>query len=570
MCSKTFPFLLLMLLANVSYSQPNRFENLLEDAKARIRLGDFKGAIQSYDEILAMDSTNAEVLLLKGKAQNYAGKSQEALKTINRAIKIPVPADLLSFRAEIYLNLQNYQEAIDDLNIAIKTNPSSENYRLKGMAYMHQKKYSIAYKLLDSALTKNIKNYACYSSLITFAAKTNNEKLLQNTLSIAEINMPQNMANFMFSASSFYKQNGNLAKAIEYAEKSSKLNRYQLLANLEQERGRSDKYLENYLKHNAENEMKDNSATLNNIAYGYRLNGRHQKALEYYEKALQAYKHNVFCEVGKSLIFNYRNDTASCFKELDHAISAHSKYAIAPLLRAYLNTHWGLYEKAEQDLALAAKVDSIPLSQRRGESSQAQYLFHHRANLNIKQAKYNQALINLDKAISFEKHRFGELYNAKAYVFAKLAKLDSAEIYHKLSLEKNHTPYYPFYNVKKAIDQKFKNKEEFLAVQFAAPSTDVNYLFESTYHIENNLSPFIKVRIIGPQVFKREYLKILNDGKNLNKDLITEEKVEKASFLIENQPVTEYSFKLKPSSKTIHLKFAYQDEEGQTLIIKPE
>jgi tetratricopeptide (TPR) repeat protein len=303
---KTFSFLLFILLAKVSYSQTNQFDNLLEDARSRIRLGDFKGAIQSYNEILAMDSLNTEVLLLKSKAQRYNGKLQEALETINKAIKIKATADLFSHRAELYVYLKKYEEAINDLNIAKRTDPNSENYRLKGLAYMYQNQPGLAYKLLDSALVKNIKNPACYTSLMELAVKTNNESLLKNTLAIAEINVPRYMINFHHSASRFYEQHENLEKAIEYAEKTSQGNRYLLLANLELKRGQYDKYLEYYIRHAAENEKRDNSATLNNIGMAYRLNGRHQKALEYYEKALISNKHNVFCEVGKSLIFIIR------------------------------------------------------------------------------------------------------------------------------------------------------------------------------------------------------------------------------------------------------------------------
>jgi len=59
-----------------------------------------------------------------------AGKFDEALKTINKAIEIDPRDDLLSKRADIYVSTDRYKEAVEDLKAALKVSERNDRKAL--------------------------------------------------------------------------------------------------------------------------------------------------------------------------------------------------------------------------------------------------------------------------------------------------------------------------------------------------------------------------------------------------------------------------------------------------------
>ena len=114
----------LMAALLLGLSLPAQADNI-QDANKLLKQGEFVRAMQKVDDHLATDPKNPQARFLRGLIFNAQGKSDEALATF-RALtedypELPEPYNNL---AVIHASKGNYDEAINALKLAIRTNPN--------------------------------------------------------------------------------------------------------------------------------------------------------------------------------------------------------------------------------------------------------------------------------------------------------------------------------------------------------------------------------------------------------------------------------------------------------------
>lgn len=129
------------------------------------RLGDYEKVIEQYDKALAKNPANPQSLMLKGVYTSELGGDYEAIEIYTKAIEIDPRRALIYYnRAESYMKLEEYQEALSDYNSALKIlcGDESDFIRLEGGVhndffsvtdldpYLIYADRAIAYYFLDS------------------------------------------------------------------------------------------------------------------------------------------------------------------------------------------------------------------------------------------------------------------------------------------------------------------------------------------------------------------------------------------------------------------------------------
>jgi len=94
-----------------------------EEATEVFKSGDYKKAIEKFNECLELDTLNAHfnsaILLNIAICEDKLGNKQDALRALNKAIKYnPKYAKALVKRGDMYVALEDYNEAIRDYSEA--------------------------------------------------------------------------------------------------------------------------------------------------------------------------------------------------------------------------------------------------------------------------------------------------------------------------------------------------------------------------------------------------------------------------------------------------------------------
>jgi tetratricopeptide (TPR) repeat protein len=114
----------------------------LERAQQRYEGGYYKGALEDYNQALALDPQNIEVLFARGltkeKLKDYEGAFSDYTKAIDR--KENYTKAWLS-RGNVLLKLERYADAIDDYTVALIYQPDYPHaYHNRGVARLKLKK----------------------------------------------------------------------------------------------------------------------------------------------------------------------------------------------------------------------------------------------------------------------------------------------------------------------------------------------------------------------------------------------------------------------------------------------
>jgi DnaJ family protein C protein 7 len=111
-------------------------QQMKEDAAAIFKDGDFKKALVAHQECLDVDPLNANfnatILLNISICHDKLGNKQEALYTLNKAIKYnPRYAKALVKRGDMHLALEEYNEAVRDYSEASEIDSTGNNVQAK-------------------------------------------------------------------------------------------------------------------------------------------------------------------------------------------------------------------------------------------------------------------------------------------------------------------------------------------------------------------------------------------------------------------------------------------------------
>ena len=115
-------------------------------AMAKGQLKDYYGSISDYDKVIELNSNypmqyNKIAMAYNNKAYTYVQlrEYKKALPFVEKAIELDKSDwHFWDTRGEIYLNLDRLDDAISDLNKAIKIEKHYNSYYLRGLAYIKQ------------------------------------------------------------------------------------------------------------------------------------------------------------------------------------------------------------------------------------------------------------------------------------------------------------------------------------------------------------------------------------------------------------------------------------------------
>jgi len=124
--------------------------------------GDFQTAKEYLDKELSENKKNGAAYSLRSYINNYNDNKPDALSDLNMAIRYTsskekkVSAYLFYMRGDLYYNIEEYDNALNDYNTAIKLNDNNEEYfEGRGKLYIQTGAYELALKDFESCLKLN-------------------------------------------------------------------------------------------------------------------------------------------------------------------------------------------------------------------------------------------------------------------------------------------------------------------------------------------------------------------------------------------------------------------------------
>ena len=120
----------------LAQSQPLKAEDYFALANRKYKKGDKRGAIDDYDQAIALNPNLALAYNNRGFAKYDLGNNQAAIDDYNLALKInPNDAKVYNNRGLAKYTLGDNQAAINDYNLALKINPNlALPYSNRGLA----------------------------------------------------------------------------------------------------------------------------------------------------------------------------------------------------------------------------------------------------------------------------------------------------------------------------------------------------------------------------------------------------------------------------------------------------
>ncbi len=137
-------------------------------ALSLFKSGDFKGAIETYDSLLAYDDENAEVYFLRGSVYLQNKELEKGIRDYDNAVELD-PDNYVMY-AEIYENLcalDGEEQGKGYLKLALAQKPSSgEEYCGQGYLYLLLEDYDQADKMFAQAVDKGYEKAMLYQAQV--------------------------------------------------------------------------------------------------------------------------------------------------------------------------------------------------------------------------------------------------------------------------------------------------------------------------------------------------------------------------------------------------------------------
>ncbi len=131
-------FILLFFISNAALVilAQGKANKLVQKGNEYLNSLDFNKADELYNKALSIDSNCTEAYIQKSDLEIQKSEFNKALTLIERARiaaelkneKNELIAHIHSVRSFIYFNINNYQKAVDDLNVAISLNDQNSSY----------------------------------------------------------------------------------------------------------------------------------------------------------------------------------------------------------------------------------------------------------------------------------------------------------------------------------------------------------------------------------------------------------------------------------------------------------
>jgi tetratricopeptide (TPR) repeat protein len=115
-------------VAKLSLGRAKRVTLLLANAETLLKAGRPKEALASAEEVLALDPTNLDTLVKKGKALEELERPEEAIAAYERAIEIDAKCTIAYLRkGELFNKLERYNEALECYEKALATHQKNSD-----------------------------------------------------------------------------------------------------------------------------------------------------------------------------------------------------------------------------------------------------------------------------------------------------------------------------------------------------------------------------------------------------------------------------------------------------------
>ena len=106
-------------------------EDLFNKGMNKIETADYKGAIEDFTQVLALQPNMPDAYYFRGLARDLLEDNQGALQDYTEAIRLtPAGQDstyAYNNRGTVYAEMQDYQKAIEDYDRAVQSDPNNAN-----------------------------------------------------------------------------------------------------------------------------------------------------------------------------------------------------------------------------------------------------------------------------------------------------------------------------------------------------------------------------------------------------------------------------------------------------------
>lgn len=206
---------------------PNFANGYQNRAYAYMQLGNYAEALKDFDRSLSIDPQDSNCYANKASLLAKQGQHREALNCLTKALSISKMDNVHTLRADAYLKLGDYNNALDDVEAEMKLNPKhSTAPAFRTIVLSRLGRYQEAVAQVDELLKQNpkdINNLRNKASLQIFLHQESDAlKTLQETATLSGTHQSHLFLNTALEALA-YARLGNSAKAKAAAESSRKI-----------------------------------------------------------------------------------------------------------------------------------------------------------------------------------------------------------------------------------------------------------------------------------------------------------------------------------------------------------
>ena len=102
--------------------------DIFRQGETKLQVGDYRGAIEDYDQVLKLDAVNTDAYVSRGVARFGLGDKQGAIKDFTQALQLDANnADIYRKRGGVYMTLGNKRAAREDFQQATKLSSSQRS-----------------------------------------------------------------------------------------------------------------------------------------------------------------------------------------------------------------------------------------------------------------------------------------------------------------------------------------------------------------------------------------------------------------------------------------------------------
>ena len=407
----------------------------------------YEEAIKTYDEALNINKANIDCLYHKAYCCDISGKKEEALKCYNDIINNKNKdnkylEECLILKSKILLDQEKYDEALQELNEAIRINPdkNANIYFYKG--FINSKK---------GDHQESINNYLKSIEI------DNNDKKCYYNLGMAYLEINDLNQSLIYLNKSYDLDKTFYPALVKSGEVLLKLKQY-------------DESIKIFDKILSDEKEKNNELSLLRKGDALFLKNCFKEALELYENVLKINNNNEEALIGAGICKRKLLKLDEAIDYYDKALNINKKNANTLYNKAIALSYKGDYDNANKLLIEAKNIKS-------SEDILYSYELNNYNNKNyMKIDEMFESYINENKEI-----KNPGIYNIKAQILYEQEKYDEALKYIEKSLELNENYNYAINTKANILDKLCKKEEALIWYQKAAESKPENVIFLLNY-----------------------------------------------------------------------------------------